>query len=147
MVRRTGGTQTLWRILIVLLLSPLALVGTAHHSSVARAATATSNVAYVTDFGAGLSDPNPPNPNSPGASIFTNALTGQPFTSGNTYNGATFTDVPIGVIDANPSTALNGYDTVILYEVCSVGDPANAPALAAINTFLVNGGKVLIFDA
>lgn len=111
----------------------------------ATAASTTHRVAYITDFGLGLSDPNPPNPSQPGSSIFTNAITGSPLASGGTYNGATFVDVPLSTIDASPATALNGFDTAILYEACTIG--SHPAAVGAINSFLANGGKVMIFDA
>jgi hypothetical protein len=131
-----------WASFPLALLATLAIVGVLPGS--AGAAT-THNVAYITDFGLGLSDPNPPNPSQPGSSIFTNAILGSPLSSPGTYNGATFVDVPISTIDSSPSTALSGFDTAILYEVCTIG--SHPAAMGAINTFLANGGKVLIFDA
>ena len=111
-------------------------------SPAAHAATSTK-VAYVTDFGAGVNDSAfPP---AGGSSIFNNAVGGVPLPNGGTYNGATFTNVPITTIDANPTTALAGYDTALLYMVCSIG--SHPIALGAINTFLANGGKVMIFDS
>jgi hypothetical protein len=104
----------------------------------------STKVAYVTDFGGGLSDLVSP-PVIPGSSIFNNAVTGAPLPNGGTYNGATFTDVSIGAIDANPTTALVPYDTLLLYEVCSIA--SHPVALGAINTFLATGGKVMIFDS
>src|SRR3954468_12695017 len=76
-------------------------------SPAAHAATSTK-VAYVTDFGPGVNDSA-----FPGSSIFNNAITGAPLANGGTYNGATFTNVPIGAIDSSPATALAGYDTVL----------------------------------
>jgi hypothetical protein len=103
----------------------------------------STKVAYVTDFGAGVNDSAfPP---SGGSSIFNNAVGGVPLPNGGTYNGATFTNVPIGAIDSSPATALVGYDTVLLYMVCSIG--SHPIALGAINTFLASGGKVMIFDS
>jgi hypothetical protein len=109
------------------------------------------SIAYVYDFGAGLNDPQ-----FTGSSVFVNAITGTPPGSGDsaTYTGTTpagtatytLTNVPIASLDANPATVLNGYDTVLLYEVCTIGTPVNARALSAINTFLQNGGKVIILD-
>ncbi len=128
------------RIFTVAMLLGLAL---AVFSPAAHAVSSTK-VAYVTDFGGGLSDPVSP-PGLPGSSIFNNAITGAPLPNGGTYNGATFTDVPIGAIDSNPATALSSYDTVLLYEVCSIA--SHPVALGAINTFLANGGKVMIFDS
>jgi Bacterial Ig-like domain (group 3) len=131
-----------------LAVTAVAVSAVACAGSLAPAATATStthHVAYITDFGLGLSDPNPPNPSQPGSSIFTNAITGSPLASGGTYNGAMFFDVPVSAIDASPATALNGYDTAILYEVCTIG--SHPAAVGAINSFLASGGKVMIFDA
>jgi hypothetical protein len=109
------------------------------------AVSTTHSVAYITDFGLGLADPNPPNPTSPGSSIFTNAITGSPLANGGTYNGATFTDVTVSAIDASPATALSGFDTAILYEACTIG--SHPIAMGAIDSFLAGGGKVMIFDA
>src|SRR5262249_35402964 len=104
--------------------------------------------AYVTDFGAGANDPIGP-PVHPGSSIFVNALTGlMPLGSYTTADGmktVSITDVPTAAIEANPGTPLNGFDTVILYQVCSLGGLPNT--VRAINTFVARGGKVLIFDA
>src|SRR4051794_34792824 len=81
----------------------------------AHAATSTK-VAYVTDFGAGVNDSAFPPPG--GSSIFNNAVGGVPLPNGGTYNGATFTNVPVSTIDASPTTALAGFDTVLVYEAC-----------------------------
>lgn len=117
--------------------------------SATRAATVTSKVAYVYDDTTGVSgvDGN--------TSIFTNALCSTSvcppsgFTAGPngtaTYKGVAFTDVPVSSIDASGSTALSGYDTLLLYEVCTIG--GHATTMSAVKTFLANGGKVLIFDA
>ena len=127
------------RLFTVAMLLGLALAAL---SPVAHAATSTK-VAYVTDFGAGVNDAAfAP---SGGSSIFTNAVGGVPLPNGGTYNGATFTNVPIGAIDSSPATALAGYDTVLLYMVCSIG--SHPIALGAINAFLTAGGKVMIFDS
>ncbi|HEX4701039.1 MAG TPA: Ig-like domain-containing protein [Pseudonocardiaceae bacterium] len=40
---------------------------------------------------------------------------------------------------------MNGFDTIVLYEVCDIN--AHRAAETAINAFLENGGKVMIFDA
>ncbi|MFL6115892.1 MAG: choice-of-anchor P family protein [Catenulispora sp.] len=107
----------------------------------ARAATGTADVAYVYDFGAGVNDTA-----FTGSSIFTNAVTGTVHGSGHTasYNAVNFTDVPVSTVDGTGDGAFAGYDTVLLYEVCDI---ASHPAtLHAVNTFLDNGGKVLIFD-
>jgi Bacterial Ig-like domain (group 3) len=140
-----GGrtSRVLWRFLTVVALG-VAWLPFSRGIPAAHAAT-THHVAYVTDFGGGMGDANPPNPNPPGSSIFTNALLGGPLANGGTYDGAVFNDLPIASIDANPSTALNGFDTAVLYEVCTIG--AHPVAVSAINSFLANGGKVMIFDA
>lgn len=107
----------------------------------ARAATGTSKVAYVFDFGAGVNDTA-----FTGSSIFTNAVTGSAPGSGAgaTYNGVGFTNVPVSTVDGAGDAAFNGYDTVLMYEVCDI---ASHPAtLHAVNSFLENGGKVMIFD-
>src|SRR5262245_1855606 len=127
------------RLLTVAMLLGLAIAAL---SPAAHAATSTK-VAYVTDFGAGVNDSAFPPPG--GSSVFNNAVGRVPLPNGGTYNGATFTNVPIGTIDASPGTALMGYDTVLLYMVCSIG--SHPIALGAINTFLANGGKVMIFDS
>jgi hypothetical protein len=123
-----------------LLASTLALQ--AARPPAAQAAT-TSRVAYVYDdsLGAGVTDPN-----LPGSSIFTDSVTGSPLANGGTYNGVTFTDVPVSAVDAAPGTAFNGFDTVLLYEVCDIGAAAHASTLGAVNAFLDDGGKVMIFD-
>jgi len=126
------------------LLSMAVLVGIAlaFFSPASYGGTSTK-VAYVTDFGAGVNDSVfPP---SGGSSIFNNAVGGVPLPNVGTYNGATFTNVPISAIDSSPTTALAGFDTALLYEVCSIG--SHPVALAAINAFLASGGKVMIFDA
>ena len=115
-------------------------------ASPAQAAT-THKVAYVFDFRFGVNDTLGSSNGTvlPGSSIFTNVLTtGTPLPNGGTYNGATFTNVPIATIDANPATALSGFDTVLLYQLCSIG--SHPTAMNSINTFLVNGGKVIILD-
>lgn len=125
------------RLFVAALLLGLALAAL---SPAAHAATSTK-VAYVTDFGAGVNDSNFPN----GSSIFNNAVGGVPLPNGGTYNGATFNNVPISAIDSSPATALAGYDTVVLYMVCSIA--SHPVALGAINAFLTAGGKVMIFDS
>lgn len=113
----------------------------------AHAATGTSNVAYVFDFGQGVNDPNfPGGDHGPGSSIFKNAVTGTVPGSGNTatYNGAAFTNVPVSTVDSAGDAAFNGYDTVLMYEVCDIS--SHPATLHAVNSFLDNGGKVLIFD-
>jgi HYR domain len=111
-------------------------------------ATTSSAVAYVTDFGAGSDDPNGP-PTMTGSSIFVNALTGIPphgsYTTTDGTKTISIVDVSVAAIEANPGTALTGFDTIILYQVCGIGSLPNT--IGAINSFLAAGGKVLIFDA
>jgi hypothetical protein len=114
----------------------------------------SANVAYVFDFGNGFNDTTTPADKCTGSGIFFNGSFTSTFPGGTipvsggvgTYKGVHFTNVPIATINASPSTALNGFDTVVMYEVCTIGDPANSAALGAINAFLEAGNKVLIFD-
>lgn len=117
------------------------------------------NVAYVFDdtafpcgsWGCGMNDTRGP---GSGASIFVNALTGLAPGTGNTGSytpaqpGATvnLTNVPLSTLDST-SGALGGYDTAIIYQTCSIGTAQNAPAMAAINSFVEHGGKLMVFDA
>src|SRR5262245_54256726 len=107
-----------------------------------HAATSTT-VAYVTEFGTGSNDTT-----TPGSSIFVNALTGIPphgsYTTDDGAKAVSIVDVSVAVIEANPMTALTGFDTVILYQVCGIGDLPNTRT--AISAFLDGGGKLLIFD-
>src|SRR5512143_2656757 len=136
-----GGSIWVRRLLLVGLVIGLSLI----LATAAQGAT-THKVAYVFDFGLGVTDPLSANNGTqpPGSSLFTNILTGSPLPNGGTYNGATFTNVPIATVDASPATALNGYDTILLYQVCSIG--THPAAMGAVNNFLVKGGKVIIFD-
>jgi hypothetical protein len=111
------------------------------------ALSTSNNVAYVTDFGPGLTDTAGPPFSFPGSSIFVNALTGAAMAEGGVYNGATFHNVPLSTLNAGGVGALDGFDTVIVYQVCDIGAPGNANGLAAINSFLDAGHKVMIFDA
>jgi len=141
-------TAPLLRYALLLGLLALISAGLPH---TAGAATSTRVVAYVTDFGAGSNDPIGPigPPLMAGSSIFVNALTGtMPLGSYTTADGlktVAVVDVPVTTIEANPTTALREFDTVILYQVCSIGGLPNT--MSAINSFLAAGGKVLIFDA
>jgi Bacterial Ig-like domain (group 1) len=101
----------------------------------------SSKVAYVFDFGTGLNDGSGPGSSS---SIFANAVTGSGLIDGGAYNGATFHNVPVSTVDASPSTAFNGFDTVILYEVCDIA--AHPNLISAVNSFIDKGGKLMIFD-
>ena len=120
--------------------------------------TGSQNVAYVYDFGfgspgsqtcganaggTGVNDLNPP---GCGGSIFRNAVTGGAIGAGNTgtYEGVSFTNVTVAAVDANPATALTGFDSVMLYQVCDIHLHPNL--ITALNNFLNAGGKVMIFD-
>src|SRR5712692_2800467 len=136
--------------LILTLLIGLIVAGLAPPASAAT----SSKVAYVTDFGTGSNDPCAPFSGGvcgsfPGSSIFVNALTGvKPlgtYTTADSLLTVTITDVSVSTIDANPGTALAGFDTVILYQVCDIG--SHPKTMTAINNFFANGGKLLIFDA
>jgi hypothetical protein len=122
----------------------------AHRASLGRLSpmklglTKTSTaVGYVTDFGTGSNDTS-----FPGSSIFVNAVTGSAplgtYTTADSSKTVSVTDVPVSAIDSGGATALAPYDTLILYQVCDI---ASHPAtVAAINSFLSGGGKVMLFD-
>jgi hypothetical protein len=117
-------------------------------SAPARAATQSSKVAYVNDIGSGSDDPTFPH----GSSIFVNALTGVAVPNGGTYTTGdttltvTVTNVSVATIDALGVSALGGFDTVIMYQICDIG--SHPATMAAINAYLTAGsGKVMIFDA
>jgi PKD repeat protein len=124
-------------------------------ASAASAAPKTSeNVGYIYDFGAGSTDPCGTSPlcgkGEPGSSIFVNALTGSPpaggkYTTADASKTVTVTDVAVSTIDAKGEPAIEPFDTLILYEVCDIA--SHPTTMNAINTFLENGGKVMIFDA
>ena len=119
----------------------------------------SQNVAYVYDFGfgspggfvcfadaggTGINDKNQP---GCGGSIFRDAVTGGVIGAGNTgtYEGVHFTNVLVSAVDANPATAFNGFDSVMLYMVCDIHSHPNL--ITALNSFLNAGGKVMIFDS
>jgi hypothetical protein len=107
-------------------------------------AKTTTAVAYVTDFGKESA-----NDVFGGSSIFVNALTGvAPVATYTTKDGSktvTLTDVPVSTIDTGGTVALAPFDTLILYEVCDIA--SHPKTIEAINAFLTNGGKVMLFDA
>lgn len=162
--RKLGITM----ILTLLLTTSTILIGQAPH---ANALVHSMSVAYVTDFGTGLCDTGGP---GIGSSIFVNAINMAPgpfmggpppagcpggpitYTTG-TSNGfgtvaggntVTFTNVSVSAINAGGVATLAPFDTVMLYEVCDIGSPANAPTMAAINSYLAAGGdhKLVILD-
>jgi hypothetical protein len=130
------------RALLVGLLAALAALAFAASAS---AATSTK-VAYVTDFGSGSNDTSGP---GSGSSVFVNALTGSPplgtYTTADSSKTVSVTDVSVSAIDSGGVGALAPNDTVILYQVCDIA--SHPKTIEAINTFLTNGGKVMLFDA
>jgi hypothetical protein len=139
--------QTARRVRRILLAGMLAALATLALATSASAATST-NVGYVTDFGLGSNDPTGP-PSVPGSSIFVNALTGSPpggtYTTADSSKTVAVTDVPVSAIDSGGIGALTSFDTLIVYQVCDIA--SHPKTLEAINTFLTNGGKVMLFDA
>ena len=139
--RRARSARRLFTVGMLTVLAALALTATA-------SAKTSEHVGYITDFGLGANDPLGP-PSEPGSSIFVNALTGT--TPGTTYTTAdssktvSITDVPVSLIDSTGESAVEPFDTLIVYEVCDIA--SHPKTMEAINTFLVNGGKVMIFDA
>ena len=133
--------SVLWYIGIVVIVVALVVAALAR-----TAAAATSvRVAYVTDSGTGSRDTLTP-PATDSLNIFDNALTGVlPGDSYTTADGAKtvkIIDVAVSDLD-NPAMNLASFDTMMLYQVCEIG----SNAMTAINSFLLTGGKVLIFDA
>jgi len=130
----------------VLLCATLGVIGSALLASSAPAASTSSNVAYVFDFGTGSNDLAGP---GFGSSIFVNALTGAPaggsYTTADSSKTVTVTDLPVAAVDVGGVGALTGFDTVILYEICDIASHPNT--MNAVNQYLLNGGKVMIFDA
>jgi Bacterial Ig-like domain (group 1) len=128
----------------VLLAGMLAVLAALALAASASAATSTS-VGYVSDFGKESAN----DPVFTGSSIFVNALTGSPpgatYTTADKSKTVTLTDVPVKAIDAGGVGVLAPFDTLILYEVCDIA--SHPKTIEAINTFLTNGGKVMIFDA
>ena len=157
------GLQRVFAIVSVLSVGFLGASSPAGATTTSTANT-TLKVAYVYDPGLhyaqsqgcdpgrghGVNDESNPNSDQgcPGESIFSNAITGNPIGTGEsgTYESVSFTNVPVATLDANPAL-LTSYDTVMLYQLCTFGATANAPARSAINAFLAAGGKLMIFDA
>ena len=136
-------TRPFFLAVCALSLSLFALLGLRPGALQPTAFAATStNVAYIFDFGTGVGDSGGP---GSGSSIFDNAVTGSTLANGGTYNGATFTNVPVSTIDASPGTALSSYNTAVLYEVCDIG--SHPATLTALNNFVLAGKKLMIFDA
>ena len=135
----------------IALTQPLHAGAVIHHSS---------NVAYVFDdsifpcgsTGCGINDTAGP---GAGGSIFVNGVDGTAPGTGNTgmytaVNGGVnavsvnLTNVPTSTISSN-ANALSGFDTAIAYQTCAIGtQPA---VMGALNQFVQNGGKLMIFDA
>jgi hypothetical protein len=150
--RRTGRTSVRAIVSAALMLGVLAaLIG----ASVASAAKTSSKVGYVYDFGEGANDPISVQEDSCaegyphcGSSIFRNALTGTDpgatYTTADGTKTVTLTDVPVSTIDEKGVAALEPFDTLIVYEVCDIGE--HPATMKAINTFLSDGGKVMLWD-
>ena len=130
----------------VLLCATLGVIGSALLASSAPAASTSSHVAYVFDFGTGSNDTAGP---GFGSSIFVDALTGAPaggsYTTADASKTVTVTDLPVAAVDVGGVGALTAFDTVILYEICDIASHPNT--MNAVNQYLLNGGKVMIFDA
>jgi hypothetical protein len=130
------------RTLAVAIVSAMAFTALATTAS----ANTSSKVAYVTDFGTGSNDLSGP---GSGSSIFVNALTGGAplgtYTTADSSKTVSVTDVAVSAVDSGGVGALEPFDTVILYEVCDIA--SHPETMKAINTYLTNGGKVMIFDA
>lgn len=154
-MRVGSGRRSRTRAVLAGLVSVVALLMVAPG---AQATISSHRVAYVFDDGqfpcgsngCGINDTSGP---GYGASIFVNALDGTPPGSGDTgtYTPASgglgqvnLTNVPFSAINAN-SGALAGYDTVIAYEPCAISQ--NPTVMSALNTFVGDGGKLLLFDA
>jgi len=110
------------------------------------------NVAYITDAsGSSFRFINGSNVWDNAANIDSNATTNcnPSHTSPCTYitnsgNSMVFSDLDVGTIDSLGVSTLAGKDTAFLYQVCDFG---SHPGLAsALNTYLNNGGKVVIYD-
>src|SRR5215471_2703606 len=124
-----------WTLLLTLFVC-FACEGEAPKLSHSTRNLTSSNAAYIFDFGSGVNDTGGP---GTGSSIFVNAVTGSPIGSGSTgtYNGVSFTNVPVSAIDSNPAHALDGFDTAVLYMVCDI---ASHPAtLGALSHFVDTG--------
>src|SRR2546427_3168036 len=103
----------------------------------------TSNVAYVTDASSSSYQ------DLAGSNIWDNAVNVNgtndclpTHTSPCTYHSVTFTDVSASIVTSVSS--FSGFDTVLLYQVCDIGNQTTL--MSALNAFLTNGGKVVIFD-
>src|SRR5438477_6971151 len=103
----------------------------------------STNVAYITDFGLGANVPS-----FLGSSIWRNALTGTPpgatYTTADLSKTVTITDVSVTAIDAGGAATLAGFSTAVMYMVCDIGSHPNT--MAAINSFLTTGHKLMIYD-
>lgn len=114
----------------------------------ASGGSVSSKVAYVSDFNGSSNG---------GFNLFTDGLGlnaapggGAPPGSGS-YSTAspagslTVTVTNIDVSSLSSSTALNGYDTLVLYAACNIGsDPA---WIKTVNAFFDGGGKIIVMDS
>jgi hypothetical protein len=143
--RARGGTKKR----LVLLLALTTGAGGAFATPIlhVHAATTTTNVAYIFDFGTGSNDPSGP---GSGSSIFVNALTGTAplgtYTTGGTPKVVTITDIAVSAIDLGGEAVIDGFSTAILYEVCDIGSASHAGTMAALNSYITKGHKLLIYD-
>lgn len=157
-VRRTGFAAVLGACAIAA--GTIAVTTTTVHATVGP--THSTNVAYIYDStlrddngsptGVGSSD-QANNSNVPDT-LFTNAVsttctaTAHACSATIKSNAMTFTDEDVN--SSTFATDLNTagkFDTALIYQFCTFGSSSKAAARTAINTFVQNGGKVIIFDA
>jgi hypothetical protein len=140
-------------ILLIILTSIFSLSALASPVYV-HALSHSIQVAYVTDF----YPMQVCSTSTLSTSIFVSAITGSPpvgcpSSAHPTYttvggNTVTFTDVTVAAIDAGGLAAISGFDTVLLYEVCDIGNPSHSITMTALNNYLTAGnGKVVIYDS
>src|SRR5262249_50397563 len=77
------------------------------------------------------------------------ALTGSPpggaYTTADSTKTVSVADVSVSAIDLVGVKALEPFDTVILYQICDIA--SHPTTVTAINEFLADGGKGMLFDA
>ena len=64
--------------------------------------------------------------------------------NGLNFNQFTFTDLAIADIN---STNLSLYDTLVLLQICNIGAALSQSQKTDINTWISNGGKLIIYDS
>ena len=157
-VRRGGLAGALAACAITV--GTIAVTTTPVHATVGP--THSTNVAYIYD--STLSDDNG-HPTGVGTSdqannadqadtLFSNAVsttcttTAHACTATIKSNAMTFTDEDVNSTTfATDLNTAGKFDTALVYQFCTFGSSTKATARAAINTFVQNGGKVIIFDA